>query len=190
MQNKRARWLKKPLLSGPYRPALSDKGSLTARLKQGFDDFSVQPLSVSHGRAFLDEMPGLSLVFRQTVLVRNVLLMGHKKPLVFAHSVLPFSSLRGPWLGLRQLGNKPLGEALFANPQVKRSALRYQKLHAQHDLYQHALSHYVDINHAGTEASIKPAYVWARRSVFRLHKAKIMVTEVFLPQLVGRMNHD
>ncbi|MBZ4200906.1 MAG: chorismate lyase [Methylotenera sp.] len=180
MQNKRARWLKKPLLSGPYRPALGDKGSLTARLKQGFDDFSVQSLSVSHGRAFLDEMPALGLSLRQTALIRNVMLMGNKQALVFAHSVLPFSSLRGPWLGLRQLGNKPLGEALFANPQVKRTALRFQKLYAQHGLYRHALSEYAE-----AECSVIPTYLWARRSVFRLHRAKIMVTEVFLPRLVG-----
>ncbi len=174
MQNKRAHWLKKPLLSGRYRPALIDKGSLTSRLKQAFDDFSVQPLSVAYGRAFLDEMPALALSLRQTALIRNVRLMSNKQALVFAHSVLPLNSLRGPWLGLRQLGSKPLGEALFANPQVKRTALTYQKLHTQQLLYQQAV----------VELELKPPYLWARRSVFRLHQANIMVTEVFLPTLL------
>jgi len=122
MQNKRARWLKKPLLSGPYRPVLSDRGSLTTRLKARFADFAVQPLSVSHGRAYLDEMPALGLTFRQAALIRNVLLLGNRQAVVFAHSVLPLTSLRGPWLGLRQLGSQPLGEAMFANPQDKRTA--------------------------------------------------------------------
>jgi chorismate--pyruvate lyase len=108
-------------------------------------------------------------------LIRNVLLLGNRQAVVFAHSVLPLYSLRGPWLGLRQLGNQPLGEALFANPQVKRTALRFQKLHARHALYQQAVAN----------IDPKPHYLWARRSVFHLHKANIMVTEVFLPELVA-----
>lgn len=175
MQNKRARWLKKPLLSGPYRPVLSDRGSLTSRLQARFADFSVQPLSVKHGRACLDEMPALGLRFRQAALIRNVLLLGNRQAVVFAHSVLPFNSLRGPWLGLRQLGSQPLGAALFANPQVKRTPLRFQKLHAQHALYQQAV----------VNMDPQPPYLWARRSVFHLHTAHMMVTEVFLPQLVA-----
>ena len=175
MQNKRARWLKKPLLSGLYRPVLSDRGSLTTRLKARFADFAVQPLSVSHGRAHLDEMPALGLTFRQAALIRNVLLLGNRQAVVFAHSVLPLYSLRGPWLGLHQLGNQPLGAALFGNPQIKRTALRFQKLHARHALYQQAVAN----------IDPKPHYLWARRSVFHLHKANIMVTEVFLPELVA-----
>ncbi len=174
MQNKRAHWLKKPILSGQYRPALSDDGSLTMRLKSEFTDFSVRPIAVSYARAFLDEMPALALSLRQTALIRNVLLMSNQRALVFAHSVLPLASLRGPWLGLRQLGCQPLGEALFANPQVKRTALSYQKLYAQHALYQQAVA----------ALGAKPAYLWARRSVFSLHRANIMVTEVFLPPIL------
>jgi chorismate--pyruvate lyase len=88
--------------------------------------------------------------------------------------VLPRASLRGAWNGLGRLGNKPLGATLFANPKVKRTPLSYKKLTSNHALYQHAVQHLTD----------KPSYLWARRSIFSLSCANIMVTEVFLPQLL------
>jgi len=88
---------------------------------------------------------------------------------VFAHSVLPHKSLRGRWLALSRLGNKPLGATLFANPRVKRTALSYKKLSRHHALYKHAAKGLND----------KPPYLWARRSVFSLNCANIMLTEVF-----------
>lgn len=102
--------------------------------------------------------------------------MDNKQAVVFAHSVLPRNSLRGRWLGLSRLGSKPLGATLFANPQVTRTPLAYKKLSPHHALYLHAAKHLAD----------KPAYLWARRSVFGLNCANIMVTEVFLPQLLKK----
>ena len=95
---------------------------------------------------------------------------------MFAHSVLPRGSLRGAWNGLGRLGNKPLGATLFANPKVKRTPLSYKKLTPNHALYQHAIQYLTQ----------KPSYLWARRSIFSLNCANIMVTEVFLPQLLAQ----
>ncbi len=171
----RANWLKNPMQSGKYHHWLIDKGSLTARLKKKYADFLVQPVQVMSAKAFLDEASLLKMPVRQKALIREVMLMGNQQALVFAHSVLPASSLRGPWAGLRRLGSQPLGASLFANPQVKRTPLTYKKLSPQHLLYQHATQ----------TMQVKPLYLWARRSVFSLHDARIMVTEVFLPQLLS-----
>ncbi|MDP2247858.1 MAG: chorismate lyase, partial [Nitrosomonadales bacterium] len=95
-------------------------------------------------------------------------------PVVFAHSVLPQHSLRGEWLALGHLGNKPLGAALFMNPKVTRTQLEFKKLSNQNALYRRAVAH----------LTIKPQAVWARRSIFRLKRSAIMVTEVFLPQVL------
>jgi chorismate--pyruvate lyase len=167
-------WLKKPILSGNYHSWLIDKGSLTKRLQQRYRDFAVNPVLVAYAKPFYDEAALLAIPTHHSALIREVFLLGSSQALVFAHSVLPRQSLRGRWLGLRQLGSQPLGQTLFAAPQVRRMDLSYKKLSSQHLLYQHAAKGLVN----------KPTYLWARRSVFSLNSANIMVTEVFLPQLL------
>lgn len=171
----RYRWLVKPLHSHAYRPWLMHAKSLTAKLQQSYADFYVVPLTVAVRKPNRDEAALLNLSADSVALVRNVLLCGGAEPVVFAHSVLPTSGLRGVWHGLGKLGNKPLGATLFANPKVKRTALSYKKLSPNHVLYQQASKHLTN----------KPSYLWARRSVFSLNCASIMVTEVFLPSIVS-----
>lgn len=173
-QQQRAPWLKKPIASGLYQPWLIEPGSLTARLKRRYADFAVRLQSQGYAKAFLDELSPLHITLHTATLTREVFLYGHDQAVVFAHSILPRKSLRGRWLGLSRLGNKPLGASLFANPQVQRTALSYKKLSPRHQLYRQATQHLSD----------KPAYLWARRSVFSLNGACMMVTEVFLPQLL------
>lgn len=107
----------------------------------------------------------------ERALLREVCLNCDGRPVVFAHSVLPRRSLRGPWQSLGRLGNKPLGAALFANPAVIRTPLSFRKLMPGHPLYLRAAS----------LLEMKPHCLWARRSVFMLECAAILVTEVFLP---------
>lgn len=173
-QHGRSNWLNRPMMSGRYHHWLIDSHSLTLRLQQRYPNFAVNPVLVGYVKPFLDETSPLSILLRKKVLIREVQLIGNSQVVVFAHSVLPSKSLRGAWLGLSRLGNKPLGATLFANPQVKRAPLSYKKLSRQHALYQHATKGLID----------KPPYLWARRSVFSLNYANIMVTEVFLPQLL------
>ena len=168
------RWLKKPLLAHVHQSWLIDTGSLTARLQLRYSHFVVKPVAVKYAKPMIDESALLHLPAHNTTLIREVLLMGNNQPVVFAHSVLPRISLRGAWNGLGRLGNMPLGATLFANQKVKRTPLSYKKLSPHHALYQHATAH----------LSIKPAHLWARRSIFSLNCAKIIVTEVFLPQLL------
>lgn len=170
----RQRWLRKPLFSRQYQPWLLERGSLTARLQQKYADFCVRPVRVRDQKPVFEEAVLLHVAAHAHVQVREVLLYGHDQPVVFAHSVLPRKSLSGEWRRLGRLGNKPLGAVLFASPKVKRTPLSYKKLTANHALYQAAMP-YV----AG-----KPEYLWARRSIFSLNCASIMVIEVFLPGII------
>ena len=163
------------MMSSQYHGWLIDKGSLTARLKKKCADFLVKPVQLVSAKPFLDEAALLRIPVRKKLLIREVMLMSNKQALVFAHSVLPTGSLRGKWIGLSRLGNKPLGATLFANPQVKRTPITYKKLASHHVLYQYATR----------SMEVRPPYLWARRSVFTLNCASIMVTEVFLPQLLA-----
>jgi chorismate--pyruvate lyase len=171
-RHRKANWLTKPLNSGNLRHWLIDNGSLTARLKARYPDFAVQPVLLRNAKALTDECRQVGLKSYQHALIREVLLMGNQQAVVFAHSVLPHASLRGAWRGFSRLGNKPLGAALFANPKVKRTPLEYKKLPRQHP---------ISIRVAGHVPHVSKT-LWARRSVFRLNCARILVTEVFLAQ--------
>ena len=162
------------MLSGAYRKWLKDSGSLTARLKARYADFEVRPVRLKNAKSFVDESALLGLKANQHALIREVLLMGNNQPVVFAHSVLPRASLLSPWHGLGRLGNKPLGATLFANVVVKRTPLSYKKLPRHHPIFMRVAAH----------MQTSPKALWARRSVFSLNCAKILVTEVFLPQLL------
>lgn len=167
--------------SGLYRKWLIDRGSLTQAL-QGMagarnQPFSVTLLSQRQQKPLLDEPAVLHLKPHQVAIVREVSLCINATPVVFAHSVLPKKSLRGLWLGLSVLGNRPLGGALFANPCIVRTPLSYQKLGVNHALYQALV--------LAIPALKQTNPAWARRSIFKLHGASIMVTEVFLPNLLN-----
>ena len=170
----RQQWLKRSMLCGAYRKWLIDNGSLTARLKARYTDFAVRPVLLKNAKAFTDESALLGLKVSQHALIREVLLIGNNQPVVFAHSVLPRASLRGAWNRLGRLGNKPLGATLFANPKVKRTPLEYKKLPRHQPISMRVAEH--------MQAS--PKALWARRSIFSLICAKILVTEVFLEELL------
>lgn len=172
-KQKRHGWLKKPLCTPNIKRWLVDEGSLTARLKARYADFAVRPVALKYAKALRDEAGMLRLKQHEAALIREVLLMGGGRPVVFAHSVLPRASLRGSWRGLGRLGNKPLGAALFANPKVKRTPLEYKKLSACSPMFMRLSGHIKN----------PPKALWARRSVFTLNCAKILVTEVFLDEL-------
>lgn len=169
----RQRWLRKPLACRREHRWLINPDSLTARLQQRYPQFSLRTLQMGHARIMQDEAYLLHLKTQQLATVREVLLIGNQKAVVFAHSVIPARAKRGAWHGLTRLGNQPLGALLFANPQVRRTPLRYKKLCKHHRLYQKAVPHLAQ----------PPTYLWARRSVFYLNCVSILVTEVFLPTL-------
>ena len=172
--NNRSQWLKKPILANALQFWLIDKGSLTARLQQRYSQFAVKPVAVKYAKPIRDEAALLHFPVYKAALIREVLLIGDNQPVVFAHSVLPRTSLRGAWNGLGRLGNKPLGATLFANPKVKRTPLEYKKLPRQHPISMRVAEH----------LQTSPKTLWARRSIFSLNCARILVTEVFLPQLL------
>ena len=174
LSSNRQRWIRTPFLASQYRSWLTERGSLTARLQQNYPDFFVKPVSVSYVKPSAEEASLLHVPRNAAAQVREVLLYGDGAPVVFAHSVLPRKSLQGQWRNLGRLGSKPLGATLFANPKVKRTPLAYKKLSAQHALYQAATK----------DMPVKPVYLWARRSVFSLNDASIMVIEVFMPALI------
>lgn len=167
-------WRKRPTNANVMTNWLINDHSLTARLQAHYSHFAVKPILVKYARPITDEAKLLKLPAQKIALIREVLLMGNHQPVVFAHSVLPHASLRGAWHGLGKLGNKPLGATLFANPKVKRTPLAYKKLPRHHPISMRLAEH----------LKRRPSEYWARRSIFSLNRAKILVTEVFLPHIL------
>jgi chorismate--pyruvate lyase len=108
----------------------------------------------------------LDIPCRQQAIVREVALLLGGKPVVFARSVLPISSLTGSLAHLRRLQNKPLGAILFNHPGMHRSPFELARLPGD--------SSYLP----GHLRQGRPA--WGRRSRFSIDGKGIMVSEVFL----------
>lgn len=158
----------------PYRPWLIDNGSLTAALKRRCPGLKIKRLRQALDRPNADEYRLLGLAPKERALIRDVMLLCNDRPLVFAHSVIPRTGLAGPWHSLSRLGNRPLGEALFADPRIVRHPLQYRRLDRRHPLYRSA----------SLVLGLMPRYLWARRSVFARNGYPILVTEVFLPDVL------
>lgn len=170
-------WIAHPVnLPRRLRTWLMCRGSLTRKLKAHCAHFRVYPVTTGFALAHTDEYAPLHLRSDSLAYVREVLLMCDDHPVVFAHSVLPRPGLRGGWNGITRLGSRPLGEALFKNPRIRREALAYRQIDARHPLFR-ALRR----NHP-----LSARVLWARRSVFRLNGHPLLVTEVFLPEIEKR----
>jgi chorismate--pyruvate lyase len=168
-------WLARPAHSASaVRAWLVDRGSLTARIRARCTSFRVQPIMQGRARVNRDERFLHAGGKRGIALVREVYLYCGRAPVVFAHSVVDPRSLHGTWRRLARLGTRPLGAALFADPRVRRYPLHQRKLNAHHELYERACA----------ALKTRPPYLWARRSLFVLHKSPILVTEVFLPGIL------
>ena len=154
-------------------PWLHDHGSLTLRIQQRCNHFAVRPVRSGLARIAYDESALLGMAPQQLAYSREVFLYADGQPVVFAHSTCAAQHLRGTWAALGGMGNKPLGAMLFAHPLVERRPLRFKALRPSHLLYQRTI---MSGNVSGR--------LWARRSLFYLHDAPLLVTEIFLPGIL------
>lgn len=147
---------------------LLDPGSLTARLiRHSGGQFRVQLLQHGRGRATADERALLGLRWREAVIIREVLLLCHGIPWVYARSVLPVRTLRGPHRYLRTFGARSLGAHLFGHARCLRDPFQVTRVPAR------CLPAAV----TGDDGTL----LWGRRSRFYLDGEPLSVAEIFLP---------
>ena len=149
-------------ISHPERRVVRHPGSLT-RLLRGFtrERFSVEVLSEAIRRPHTSEALALGVDPKQHAWIREVHLCGDGRPWVRARTVIPMLSLKGPARALKQLGNRPLGTALFGARPWQRTDFQCGIMAAEN----------------GGDA------ILARRSRFHRGPCTLLVTECFLPQL-------
>ncbi|MEW5903618.1 MAG: chorismate lyase [Pseudomonadota bacterium] len=153
-------------------PWLHDHGSLTQRIQRHCHHFAVDPLRSGLSAIAHDEAALLGVRPQQLAFSREVFLLADSVPVVFAHSACAQQHLQGDWAALAGLGNTPLGAMLFSHPQVTRQPLHFKALREHHPLHRRI-----------AELHAIPELLWARRSLFTLHGAPLLVTEVFLPAI-------
>lgn len=154
---------------------LFDTTSLTQRLRQACHGrFQVRVVSEAQARPLRDERVALEMRGHEGAVVRMVYLLCDGRPWVFARTVIPLRTLSGAQRRLAYLGNKPLGEMLFADRSMRRSEVEVARLASGSPVFRmatQALEH-------------KPVEAWGRRSVFHLQDKALLVSEIFLPDLL------
>ncbi len=133
-----------------------ETGSLTQRLKQNCTgEFRLEVLSERDRGLPADIAAVLGLTMGDLALEREVNLCCDDTPCIHARSWLPHATLTSSGGPLAALGDRPLGDALFACPNLSRGPI---------------------------EIAETPMG-WGRRSVFRIDGEPLLVTEWFLEGL-------
>ncbi len=160
------------------RGLLEDRGSLTARLRRSCGNGFRLELVGEGLETASGEDQALLGTGSDRIHVRRVAMRCGSRLWVCAGTLIPPDTLRGaPWL--ETLGSTPLGDVLEARGQLRRQAFEFARGDSTHPAFGPAL--------AG--ADIRPAAVWARRSVFTLDAGPLLVYELFLPGIDGRGRH-
>jgi chorismate--pyruvate lyase len=99
---------------------LLDSKSLTQKLKDKYADFEVNVILQEQNSPFECELELVGSSKNQTIIVREVELLGHKEPVVNARSLIPLTEDTEDIL---TIGSRPLGEILFNDPEIRRGHL-------------------------------------------------------------------
>jgi len=129
---------------------IRDDQSLTQKLKKRYPDFRVEVDKQEELEIYKHEMNLLGN--KGSFIVREVFLYGDNDPVVFARSVIPKNPITE---SIMEIGNKPLGEILFTDPNILREPI---EITFQND-------------------------IWGRRSVFVMNNIRILVSEFFLEKI-------
>jgi len=111
----------------------------------------------------------------ELAIVREVELVCYGEPWVFARTLIPARSVQGAARRLTFLGDRPLGEVLFADPHMQRGEVQMARIKPRHRLFARATRHMGEVDQ-----------IWGRRSLFELADKPLLVNEIFLPNMPER----
>lgn len=176
-------WTEATKVAAGVRPGalwswLTDQGSLTQRLKtRAGDGFALQVLAESYEPLRRSDAQRMGVAFPQDALIREVRLDAHGRGAIHAVTVIPLSTIEAhPALG--ELGDRPLGEALFSN----KVDAEFDGEVAQREPFEVAC---LEPDHALAERALAALgepreQIWVRRSVVRLGDEPLLIHECFV----------
>jgi len=97
---------------------IRDDQSLTQKLKKRYPDFRVEVHKQEEASIYNHEISQIGN--EENFIVREVSLYGDNQPVVFARSVIPKNTKTDL---IMKIGNKPLGEILFTDPNILRKPI-------------------------------------------------------------------
>jgi chorismate lyase len=160
----------------PAREWLGWPDSLTERLSGHLNDrVQVRVLSERIDRLLADEREHLATMSR-VARIREVRLEVRGSPYVVARTVFPDSTARVMNSALKQLGSRSLGSLLFGTVRAPVSAREFMHMQSHSTLW------CVLRRHLPGDSSA----LWARRALHRLQGQPLLVTEIFLPELLTK----
>ncbi|NND00487.1 MAG: chorismate lyase [Gammaproteobacteria bacterium] len=144
---------------------LFDKGSLTASLVDLSDHhFQVRVLGQQRRVPLLHEQRKMQRPLHRISMVREVELLMHGEPVVYARSIIPISLLNKSRSGLANLGSTPLGHLLFRDGRIRVSKREFALIENSEGLF------------------------CARRTPYDYLGSQILVSEFFLPDLLKKVS--
>ena len=184
---RQARWLAHP--DGVRAPAamhdwLTTPGSLTARLVAHSRQFRVQKLRQDVAPCLADEARAIGLARARRVHEREVLLRCDGQAVVYGHTVVPMNATASDWPLFSALGERSLGATLFYDPLVRRGQLEFARIRPGHPLLTRV---HAALGEAGSPFNAGAIH-YARRCVYRRRQGLLLVTEVFLPEVLDLTN--
>lgn len=151
-----------------------EPGSITHRLRSIYgNSITVNILFHSRKKPFLSERRLLKLPLHQYSLIREVRLNAGDTPLILARTVIPKKTLKGAQRILSCLGNRPLGEVIFSYPKLQRIEMDIARI--EPSTWSDELSKQLTIDQP----------VWGRRTVYAIKNRQLLVSEFFLPEVLG-----
>lgn len=161
---------------GPHS-LLAQRGSLTARLRRRLaGPISVELLSCRKVRLGGIQAGALNLKPGSMALRREVFLWGGGRRVFFARSDFPLASLRGRGRSLTTLGQRPLGDLLFAGRSWSAAGLRRRMVHLR------LLRSHQDHRALRRWSAVQTPWqgLWGRRSIVLLGATPIAIREYLL----------
>ncbi len=146
--------------------------SLTQRLRAQFgNQVAVRILKQYWYKPFITESRLLGLPPHRYTLIREVLLHVQDTPLILARSIIPQQTIAVAHRNLAHLGTRPLGEVIFAYPNLQRRALELCTVPL--DLWQNSCK----------QTCALPQSLWGRRTIYAIPTQPMLVSEFFMPEL-------
>lgn len=151
-----------------------ETGSLTQRLRDYYGNKIAVNILFHQWRApFLSERLQLQMPLRRFGLIREVMLHRDGTPLLLARTIIPDETIKAAHRNLSHLGARPLGEVIFSYPDLERIAM---------DLTWIAPDGWA--SQIRKKANIDQP-VWGRRTIYAIQKRPMLVSEFFLPEILG-----
>lgn len=154
---------------------IAEAGSLTERLREkSGGHFQVKVLAQGHASLQEEDMALLGAKPDEAGYVREVFLCAGEHPWVYARSLV--AGAADGWL--KHLGERPLGDQVFARADARRGTIEVARLDHHHPLYKEAVAHL-----AAAQRERAAGELWARRSRLSVEGVHILIYECFLPEL-------